>query len=294
MSGYRVTGYKVEYSEEQAILGIEVSKNWVMPENTPVGRLAERYRSHTRDPSLMLYCFEREKMVGFTVNRLVESSTNGLKRGKMGFPVVLQGHGESVGLLYEKSVEAFRDLGVGVIELTVGLRGGSIEWAEKRGFTKIDEVGVLYVLDVGSWAGTEVHKVDDFDPDMDLELVVEYFSSQFNLPADDVRAFTLRLLQDEDTLGYYVVRGVDGLKASGVLGVNPNVPRLGLMSAAHDEGVEYLRSLVGAMVSEAKAHGVEQVYMYFTHLSPGHPLMDKFTSLGFNCLGHNTRFERRL
>jgi hypothetical protein len=197
-------------------------------------------------------------------------------------------------LLFAKSVDAFTQLGVRVIESRFGLWGGSGEWAERRGFRKVDEVGVLYGLEVDSWNKGGDISVKEFDPSIDLEAVVEYFSSQYNLPEDDVRAFTLRLHSSENTLEYYVVRESDRLLASGALVVNPNVPSLGLLNAVHDEGVEYLGSLVSAMVNRARWREIEHLLMFFTHLRPEDPLMDKFSSLGFRYIGSNTVYEKEL
>jgi N-acetylglutamate synthase-like GNAT family acetyltransferase len=185
-------------------------------------------------------------------------------------------------------------MGVGIIESTFGLWGGSSDWAGKWGFEKVDEVGVLHCLDVADWSVKSRHIVKELDLSTDIEHVVEYFSTQFNLPPEGVRAFTMRLHSDENTLGYYVVRSESGLQASGALSLNPNVPGIGSLSAVHDEGDEYLESLMSALVRVAKEHGIERVFMFFTHLRPGHPLISKYESIGFKHLGSNTVYERRL
>ena len=295
MSRYKIVSYCHDFAEEQAFLDIEVSKTWIMPDSTPIEMLIEHYRNLDVDPELMLCCFLDGRMIGFTSNRIIDPGEKAVKVGKMDFPVVLPGHEEVVNLLFEKTVEAFRRKGVDSIEATFGLWGGSKEWADKWGFKKVSEIWVLYGLDVRTSNNlVDSNDVVEFNPELDLDHIVKFFSSQFNLPEDDVRTYSKRLYTNENTLGYFVVRGKEGLLASGALGVNPNVPSLGFLSAVHDEGTTYLRSLMSRIVLKAKKNNIKLIHMFFTHLSPGHPLIDRFVDLGFRYLGSNVNYEKKI
>jgi hypothetical protein len=233
-------------------------------------------------------------MIGFTSSKFVDSKDDGLKRVRMDFPVVLPGNEGVVDLLFDKSIEAFREMGVMVIESTFGLWGGSDEWAEKWGYKKVKEVGVLYGLDTYSWRQIEVTGVSEFNPDSDLDIVVNYFSSQFDLSKDEVEDFTMRLFNSENKLAYFVVKDQGKLLASGALEKNPNIPSLGSLSAVQDEGIQYLEILMNALVSSGIKNDIERIFMFFTHLSPGHPLIEKFASIGFRYLGVNAFYEKRI
>jgi hypothetical protein len=295
MSGYKIVSYCHDFAEEQAFLDIEVSKTWIMPDSTPVERLTEHYRNLNVDPELMLCCFLNGKMIGFTSNSVQDPREDGVNVGKMDFPVVLVGHEEVSDILYKRTIEAFRRKGVGVVKATFGLWGGSEEWAERWGFEKVDEIGVLYGLDVRS-SNIPVDSGDvlEFDPENDLDQVVDFFSSRYNLPEDEVRTYSKRLYASENTLGYFVVRGNEGLLASGALGVNSNVPSLGFLSAVQDEGTSYLRTLMSQIVLTAKNNDIKLIHMFFTHLSPGHPLINRFVDLGFRYLGSNVNYEKKI
>ena len=75
---------------------------------------------------------------------------------------------------------------------------------------------------------------------------------------------------------------------------NQIVSTIGLLSAVHDKGISYLKKLLSKLISVARDQGIEKVLMFFTHLHPDHPIIEKYTTLGFTFLGSNVNYEKKI
>lgn len=292
MSNYIIKSYQEGFAEDQARLDLEVSKTWIMPDDTPLSQLIEYYSTLDFDPEMRLYCFLEDIMIGFVTIRFTDEN-DGMVRTLLDFPVVLPDHEEAVNLLHERALEALRGKGIQTVQSTFGLWGGSEEWAEKWGFRRIDEIGVLYDLDVGSvnFKG-ETEGVHPFTPETDLDECVSIFVTEYGLPEEDVRNFTNSLFHSEQTLAYYVLREEGDIVATGAIRRNPNVPTIGMLNAVYDKGIADLRRLLTKIISISKEQGIERILMFFTHLRPDDPVIGKYASLGFSYLGSNVNYEK--
>ena len=294
MSKYTVKSYQEGFAEEQARLDLEVSKTWIMPDHTPLDRLIRFYSDLDTDPELRLYCFLGDTMIGFVSCRSIDKD-DGINRIQLDFPVVLPGHEEAIGLLHEKAIEVLRGKGIQSVHSTFGLWGGNEARAERWGYRRIDEVGVLYGIDADSVNfGVDTREVRPFNPETDLDDCVRIFVQEYGLPGEDVRDFTNSLIESEQTMAYYVLRDDGEIVATGALRRNPNVPALGLLSAVHSRGTNELRRLLTRITGTAKERGIERILMFFTHLRPDDPEIEKFTALGFSYLGSNVSYEKEL
>jgi len=295
MSKYTVKSYQEGYAEDQARLDLEVSKTWIMPDHTPLDQLIQFYSDLDIDPELRLYCFLDDTMVGFVSCRLIDKREDGIDRIKLDFPIVLRGHEEAIELLYEKALEVFRGKGIQCLHSTFGLWGGTEAWAEKWGYRRIDEIGVLYGIDVSSVDfNGENEEVHPFNPETDLDDCVRIFVQEFGLPEEGVRNFTNSLINSEQTIAYYVLKEDGDIVATGAIGRNPNVPALGLLSAVYSKGINDLRRLLTKITSTSKEQGIERILMFFTHLRPDDPEIRKYSALGFSYLGSNVNYERAI
>ncbi|MFX1513742.1 MAG: hypothetical protein ACFFCQ_14255, partial [Promethearchaeota archaeon] len=278
-----------------ARLDIEVSKTWLMPDPTPVDQLTQYYSDLDIDPEMRLYCFLEGLMVGFLTIQMLEERKDGTLQAKLDFPVVLPNHEEVTDLLYEKAVEILRRKKVRTILSSFGLWGRSKEWAEKWDYRRINEIGVLYGIEVASMnLMDETENITSFDPATDLDDCVNIFVTEYNLPEEDVKNFTNKLFTNELTLGYYVLREKGEIVATGAIRRNPNVPTLAMLSAVYDKGVNYLQLLLSKLIGVAKKEGIERVLMFFTHLCPDDPIIDKYRELGFTYLGSNVNYAKEI
>jgi hypothetical protein len=292
MASYCIKQYQEGFEEEQAQLDLLVSKKWIMPDFTPIDQLTKYYSELELDPELRLYCFQEEKMTGFVTIRLIDEEN---KHATVDFPIVLHNHHEAIMLLHEAALQALRKRDIRTIYSTFGLWGGSKDWAQRMGYERVDEVGVLYGIDVNSVTYTgDMQDVKPFNPEEDLDDCVNMFVSEFGVPREEVRDFALSLYRDQHTLAYYVLREKDVIVATGALKRNPNLPSMGLLSAVYDLGNRFLERLMKKLIITAKKNGINQILMFFTHLSPGDPIIENYISLGFKHLGTNVNYVKQI
>jgi len=295
MSKYTVKSYQEGYAEDQARLDLEVSKTWILPDHTPLDQLIQFYSDLDIDPELRLYCFLDDTMVGFVSCRLMDKREDGIDRIQLDFPIVLPGHEEAIDLMYEKALEVVRGKGIQRLHSTFGLWGGTEAWAEKWGYRRIDEVGVLYGIDVSSVNfNGENEEIHLFNPETDLDDCVRIFVQEFGLPEEGVRNFTNSLNNSEQTIAYYVLREEGDIVATGAIGRNPNVPKLGFLSAVYSKSINDLRRLLTKITGTSKEQGIERILMFFTHLRPDDPEIEKYSALGFSYLGSNVNYEKAI
>ncbi len=287
--------YEKGFEIEQERINITVAKNWAYPRVIPVDQLRETYYKDDFDPQTVLYCFDDNKgMIGFVTSQILEKE-NEIKRARLSFPFVLPGYDKAIEMLFERIIEVLRDKNVQIVHSSFGLWGGSNEWAEKWGYKRIDEIGVLYGLDINSTTfNEEAEDVTPFDPETDLDDCVKIFVTEYKLPEDDVKNFTKYIFTNEDTLAYCVFREKSEIVATGAIMRNQIVSTIGLLSAVHDKGINYLRKLLSKLIIVAKNQGIEQVLMFFTHLHPDDPVIEKYTTLGFTFLGSNVNYEKKI
>jgi len=295
MSKYTVKSYQEGFAEDQARLDIEVSMTWIMPDHTPFDQLTQFYSDLDIDPELRLYCFLKDTMIGFVSCRFIDEREDGKNRIKLDFPVVLPEHEEAIDLLHEKAIEVLRGKGIQSVYSTFGLWGGTDAWAVKWGYRRIDEIGVLYGLDVSSVSFTgETDGINPFNPETDLDDCVRIFVQEYGLPEEGVRDFTISLINSEQTIAYYVLREDGNIVATGALGRNPNAPTLGLLSAVYNRGENDLKRLLTKITSTSKGQRIEKLLMFFTHLRPDDPEIEKYAALGFSYLGSNVNYEKEI
>jgi hypothetical protein len=294
MSKYTVKSYQEGFAEDQARLDIEVSKTCLMPDHTTLDQLTRFNLELDIDPELRLYCCLGDTMIGFVSCRFIDKGDK-INRIKLDFPVVLPGHEEAIDLLHEKVLEVFRGKGIQIVHSTFGLWGGTEAWTEKWGYRRIDEMGVLYGIDVGSVSfNGETEEVHPFNPETDLDDCVRIFVQEYSLPEEDVRNYTNSLIDSEQTIAYYVLREDGNIVATGAIGRNPNVPTLSFLSAVYSREKNDLKRLLTKITSVSREQGIERILMFFTHLRPDDPEIEKYTALGFSYLGSNVNYEKAI
>ncbi|MFX1250583.1 MAG: GNAT family N-acetyltransferase [Promethearchaeota archaeon] len=287
--------YEKGFEIEQERINMTVAKNWSYPRVITVDQLREKYYKDDFDPQTVLYCFDdNNDMIGFVTSQILQKE-NEIVRARLSFPIVLPGYEDAIELLFERAIKVLKDKNIQIVHSSFGLWGGSNEWAEKWGYKRIDEIGVLYGLDVNSNTfNEETEDVISFDPETDLDDCVNLFVTEYNLPEDDVRNFTRYIFTNEDTLAYFVLREKGEIVATGAIMKNRIVSTIGLLSAVHDKGINYLRKLLSKLINVAKGQGIEKIFMFFTHLPPDHPIIEKYITLGFTFLGSNVNYEKKI
>ncbi|MFW9800780.1 MAG: hypothetical protein ACFFD9_10110 [Candidatus Thorarchaeota archaeon] len=294
MSEYNIRHYQEGDEIEQARIGLTMAKEWVYPTAQSADQLRELYSRDGFDPESRLYCFTKDgEMVGFITSRILEGEDT--LRAELDFPIVQTGHEEVVDLLFNRAVEVLREKNVHTVESGFGLRGGSDKWAEKWGYKRIDELGVCYNLDLGSVGFKAVTaNILPFNSETDLDDCVNIFVSNYELPGEAVKNFTMSILENEQTIAYYVQREDGEIVATGAIMKNRIVPTLAMLSAMYDKGLNYLEQLLTKLVERAREEGIERVLMFFTHLRPDDLLIQKYARLGFTPVGSNTIYEKKV
>ena len=293
MKAYTIKHYEEGYEIEQERIHTIVAKTRIYPTVERAKQLQEEYSKDKFDPEMNSYCFNSEgKMVGFITSHILDKE-DGILKANFTFPEVLPEYEETTDILFENAIKILRNKNVQIVQSSFGIWGGSIKWAQKWGFEKVDEIGVLYGIEIHSVNFNEENKdVHFFNPESDLDDIVKIFASKFNLPENDVRKFTLFLHKNQQTLAYIVIREKGKIVATGAIQRNQIASSIGMLNAMYDIGLKYLKSLLMKLLRIAKDQDIEKVFMFFTHLQPSDPIIKSYSELGFTLLASNINYEK--
>lgn len=83
MSDSKIRDYREEYLEDQARIGIEVSKNWVWPFAHTLKDLKEIHSQPDFDSETRHYCFKDDEMVGYIWSNIHQDEGFKIKSNKL-------------------------------------------------------------------------------------------------------------------------------------------------------------------------------------------------------------------
>lgn len=295
MAKYSIKCYQKGYEIKQERINIVVAKTWAFPRVKSVDNLREEYSKDSFDPETILYCFDdHEEMVGFITSQIFIEE-NGIIKAHLTFPTVRPGYEETIDILFKRAIEVLKVKKVRFIHSSFGIWGGSEEWADKWGYNRIDEIGILYGYNTGSASFNEkIENVFPFDLESDLDDCAQIFVTEYGLPEEAVKNYTRFLYTSEYTLAYFMLREKNSIVATGAILRNQIVPTIGILSAVYDRGLNYLKILLTKLFNVAKEQGIKKIIMFFTHLHPDDPIIKKYIKLGFSLLGSNINYEKRI
>ncbi len=294
MTKYTIKHYQEGFENDQVQIGI--AANWALPWQNTADQLREEFAQEGFDPETLLFYFNsKNQMVGFITSQIIGKGEDGIVRARLAFPTVLPEYKDAIEVLFERAIEILKSKNVHVVQSSFGLRGGSPEWGKKWGYKQVEEMGVLYGIDVRSVDfRDEVKDKSSFDPDKDLDDCANIFVTEYGLPEEDVKNYLRAISISDQNLAYYVLRDQENIVATGAVMKNPVVPTIGMLSVMYDKEISYLKQLLSALTSDAKNQGIKKLLMFFTHLTSDHPLCKKYASLGFNYIASNVNFEKKI
>ncbi|MFX0061690.1 MAG: hypothetical protein ACFFC7_05835 [Candidatus Hermodarchaeota archaeon] len=223
MSKYIIKSYESGFEEEQAKIGLEVSKNWAWPFHYTLEELKEIYSENNFDPETQFSCFKDGKMIGFALVILKrESPAINIVEGMIAcldIPRVLSSHEEVPDLLMERLIAVLKAKGAKCIQTRVStMRENSIQLAEKWGFSPHKDFPLgyknyyYYHLSKGK-LDYPTKDLQIFDPERDLTECIKGVSYWFKMSKERAKKWILEVDSRGDLVSHLVIRENEKLAA---------------------------------------------------------------------------------
>lgn len=294
MSDYEIKFYEKGIEDAQAELGTEVTKDWTDFGQTSAENLRTTYSRPEFDPETRLYAFKDGKLVGFFVSRVLPEAEDGIKRATHDFPFVREGHEKAGELLYNKGIETLKNKGVKFVEVRA-LEGwkGTLEQAQKYGYQKGDLRYIKInqkISNIKTKSGEM--KYQEFDPEKDKEMIVDFFVKQFNMtPEQAENNFNGIVNPPEGIYSQPIIKEGDKIISRGLVYV-PKDPKIATFRIPAPNPIEYFDSYLAYITKFAKAKGVETFELFL-----GGPQLEHsefFKSKGFKSLYEVHKYEKEI
>ncbi|KYK28543.1 MAG: hypothetical protein AYK19_20810 [Theionarchaea archaeon DG-70-1] len=188
---YVIKSYQEEFLDAQERVGREATKDWTSFGQTPAERLRQVYSQPDFDLETRHYCFKDGELVGFLTSNVLKEGDGGVKRANLEFPLVLPGHEEAEELLFEKAIKVLQNKGVKVVRTRVSeLWGGTVEMAQRWGYTYAEDVGMSYSITLDAVDIKEIPELDkitDYNHERDSEQMVAIFVREYSMTPEQAR-----------------------------------------------------------------------------------------------------------
>ena len=121
-----------------------------------------------------------------------------------------------------------------------------------------------------------------YDPNIDRSNWISLFSTNFNLPKNEVSKFLDMILKNDNLLEFIVIRGENSLLATTcfILGDKENEASLTAIYA--QDGLLY--KLLSILKPKALQYGIDRLIVTFTHLDNDSPEINRYIEVGFRKL----------
>lgn len=297
MSDYEIRDYREEYLEDQARIGIEVSKNWVWPFAHTLKDFKEIHSQPDFDPETRHYCFKDSEMVGFIWSNIHQPDDEDLVKAWMDFPRTMPGHTAVKELLIDRAQEVLEGKGVNVIQTRVTtMWEGSFELIEKLGFNPEEthkpgyKVYYSYDLSAGKLDfPTDV--VKDFNMEEDLEETAKLAALWYRRSKEWCKDYLREIEEEEELIAHFVIRDKNEMAAACV--VAPNFARVGIQAAIfyiYTKEEKFLRSLIARVIASCINAGYESLLVDLINEHRGYE--DFYKSLRFEKVAEWAIYEK--
>lgn len=252
-SGYTIHPYRTGFENEQARVGIEVSRSWFWPRQSTAEALRSSYSRQGFDPEMCLYAFLDQEMVGFITSHVLRRQNTIIAR--VDFPRVLPSHEAAIDILYEKAVNVLKRKGVNEIQIRASTQEGNSIWKMSEwGFIPIEgyELGykMYYTYDLSKGElDIPCEGVSDFNPELDFDECVEKVSQFFQFSKERAKVYLKEKLERDDLTGHLVIRDDDRLVATCLAHPNPITSDIVGIFHIFSENETYLSRLLSKLVA---------------------------------------------
>lgn len=263
MKDYTIKDYQKGFEEDQAMIGLEVAKNWIWPYAYQLKDLLAVHSRPDFDPETRHYCFLGDKMVGYIFSLIQRTEDREILTANLDFPRMLPGHEEGADLLIQRAFETLKRKGVSRVEGRVTtMCPGDIRLAEKSGFSIRDWGYKIYYSYNMEWG--KILLPDDFvqeiDPRTELDECAEIASKWYKRPSE----WCLSLLKewyenDEGIITHLGVRKDGELIAACIAAPNDVRPSTAAIYYVFSPNEDFLKPMLAKVVSKCIDFGVNNV-----------------------------------
>jgi hypothetical protein len=284
MTDYTIKPYNESYIEKQVEIGTHFANKWIAYGQSSVEQVRERYARDDFDPDTRLYCFKGDEMVGFIGANIVDVEEEKIKRAQSRLAFVLPGHEGAFDFLFDQLLAVLKEKSVDEIETPqTELNDNYYELAEKLGFSKTRTVTDIFFCDTSKIQHYESeYTLEDYNHDIDAEQVTKHLGETYpNLAGDNLTNYVNRMAENENLLGYKVLKENDEILAYGAATATQN-EGYAQISLLIGKNSEVKRPIIAELLLKIKEAGFKQVVVY---LNPQTPVekeeMEDFKAVGF-------------
>ncbi|MHA2250511.1 MAG: hypothetical protein ACXAD7_09115 [Candidatus Kariarchaeaceae archaeon] len=294
---YSIKTYQKGFIADQARIGIEVAKQFLLPTQSAAEDLERTYAKDDFDPETRLYCFKGDEMVGFLTSQIVDTDTNEPQKAKLTFPSVLPRHEKVLDLLFEEGIKILKQRGVKVVESMVSnLYGYRSALALKWNYKHLEDIAIAYRLKPKDARIKEVStKMQTFDSENDLDNWIDLIMREYGDTKEEALEYynsRIQPLLDLDlTVAYLIAKEENRFVAMGIAArnhINPTVVHIEGLCGPHDLRLEIGSELIRIC---QEYDDIEDIHIEFDPAIDEN-LLASFTSMGFRFAGTISWFEK--
>ncbi len=295
MSDYVIKHYHEGFEVDQAKVGVEVAKAFIVPHQTPADRLKEAYTREGFDPETRLYAFKEKKMVGFLTARILDEEVDGVKMANLTPPSVLPGHEEAEQLLFKKALKILKKKGAQKVRSNFGaITKQDAATAKKWGYKLMRTANFLYNIDLADIdTSVSIDEIVKFDYDKHKKACVQIICSEYEQEEEQVNNFFERIREATYIERLQWVIEEDGeIKAYGGMVINPINPSVGRVMVLYAKNEDYMIKNLAKFREVKDKKKLKSLQTGFTEEDD---IKDtKYKPIKFELIGTTSQFELEL
>ena len=264
MTDYTIKPYNESYIEKQVEIGTHFANKWIAYGQSSVEQVKEAYSRDTFDPDTRLYCFKGDEMVGYIGANIVDVEEEKIKRATSRLAFVLPGHEGAFDLLFDQLLGVLKEKEVNEIETPqTSLNDNYYGLAEKLGFSKTRTVTDIFLCDTSKIKPFDSdYSIVDYNHETDVEQVKKQLGETYpNLAGDNLENYVNRIAENENLLGYKVIKKDDEILAYGAATSTQN-EGFAQISLLIGKSSELKKPIISELLFKIKEAGFKQVVVF--------------------------------
>ena len=270
MSEYTIKPYNESFIEKQVEIGTFFAQKWIAYGQSSVEQVKEAYSRDTFDPETRLYCFKGDEMVGYIGAHIVDVEEEKIKRAQTRLAFVLPGHEGAFDLLFDQLLSVLKEKGVDEIETPqTSLNDNYYELAEKLGFSKTRTVTEIFYCDTSKIQPYESdYSTVDYNHETDVEQIKKQLGETYpNLAGDNLDNYVNRIAENENLLGYKVIKKDEEILAYGAASSTQN-EGFAQISLLIGKSSKLKKPIISDLLFKIKDAGFKQVVVFLNPETP--------------------------
>ncbi|NHJ49100.1 MAG: hypothetical protein FK733_15035 [Asgard group archaeon] len=295
MTDYEIKHYQDGFEVEQAQVGTEVAKTFLVPHQTPAERLKEVYTREGFDPETRLYAFKDGKMIGFLTSAVLPDDDSGIKKANLTPPSVLSEHKEVEKLLYEKAIKILKKKGVQFVRSGFGITANVDEKdAKKLGYKKVQENYFAYNINLDKIDASIKHdEFIEFDSNKHLERCAAIISEEYARDLEWANNYYERIRTQDNFVRIHKLIEKDGeIKAYINFIENLIDPSITVLQVIYAVNEDYMKKLLSFLAEAAKKKNYKRFQCAFTEVED--IKLSKYKPIKFDFIGSTALFEKEI